>query len=807
MLCQFLWKKELEEEQAKELGLDNNQPPVVKNADGSSNKGGDGDDTVMDETTKDEATMGDDDVNNVQETAAAEPEKPQAPPLFENEESESDAYTEYNTKYCLNYVRTFFNHHLDDPWFRTHLSPLETYRVATKERKRSNTEAIELRKEILSSLEDMKKGVIPKKDPDCAEYLGAPKCNFVASCRLGVGTKPTSAAGHHHHHHHGGYNNYNNQHDYHHNDEQQQQQQHPEDITDMQHKVLEGEDRNRIERHAKSHLHSFIKSESCVKIMDVPPNVSDDQLLHTIAGHCGAGKEGIPTAVWSDSVCIPRHDNASMDPYHRTAYAIFGSREAKDAMFESLHKANEEANRGGGGRRKKGRNKESTSSLPRLLDLDIDCTDIYGRQEVDADGKGDAPTIVTLSGKKQKDVNTKLPTKRCTVFVSTSLLSSSQPVSVLSAAVSSRERIAQDKEDVTTISGILDEVREIEAGSRLNDLLHLLYPGNELRSVDDEDILDISIAYLRRVHLFSFYNGCTASSDVGNVLSFSHPVGTIHLRLRDADVVLAKWAEERDRADAMMAEERDKEDGGDAAEEKTPPLAGKDMLATRLNDSIARALEHVKVLAERGPTCLVNAETDEAARSIQSAEQFTRKDWIENHGVLDEDGRARCSFHFCRKLFKDKAFLHKHLLKKHSDQLRSECAKCHDGPMMEAWDRDQLRPVPPVLVDCGSKFGLVPSAVTGSDTPGVHDPEPELWKEEMERQAEEERKQREREAAARAAEEEMQRRREVANAGEKRKSNFVDPDDMVEEKVELSFENVAVAPPPKKKKKKKKSLL
>ena len=51
----------------------------------------------------------------------------------------------------------------------------------------------------------------------------------------------------------------------------------------------------------------------------------------------------------------------------------------------------------------------------------------------------------------------------------------------------------------------------------------------------------------------------------------------------------------------------------------------------------------------------------------------------------------------------------------------------------------------------------------------------------------------------------MMRRREQhasGNAEEKRKSNFVDPDDMVEEKVELSFENVKVAPPPKKKKKK-----
>ena len=155
--------------------------------------------------------------------------------------------------------------------------------------------------------------------------------------------------------------------------------------------------------------------------------------------------------------------------------------------------------------------------------------------------------------------------------------------------------------------------------------------------------------------------------------------------------------------------------------------------------------------------------------------------------------------------------MHKHLLKKHSDQLRAECAKCHDGPMMAAWDNDERRPVPPVLIDCGSKFGLVPTPVVGSDRPMATDPEPELWKAEQERLAEEERRYREREEAARAAEEERERRRKEmanANAGEKRKSNFVDPDDMVEEKVELSFENVeVVAPPPKKKKKKKKKSL
>jgi hypothetical protein len=93
--------------------------------------------------------------------------------------------------------------------------------------------------------------------------------------------------------------------------------------------------------------------------------------------------------------------------------------------------------------------------------------------------------------------------KRCTVHVSTSLLASSQPVSVLSAALSSRGRISRDKDDAGRISGMLDEVRGIEAGSRLADLLRLLNPGTELHPVDDEDVLDVSIAYLRRVHLRS----------------------------------------------------------------------------------------------------------------------------------------------------------------------------------------------------------------------------------------------------------------------------------------------------------------
>ena len=72
--------------------------------------------------------------------------------------------------------------------------------------------------------------------------------------------------------------------------------------------------------------------------------------------------------------------------------------------------------------------------------------------------------------------------KRCTVYVSTSLLASSQPMSVLSAALSSRLRISCNKDGAGRIAGMLDEVPGIEAGSRLTDLLRLLNPGTELHS-------------------------------------------------------------------------------------------------------------------------------------------------------------------------------------------------------------------------------------------------------------------------------------------------------------------------------------
>jgi hypothetical protein len=55
---------------------------------------------------------------------------------------------------------------------------------------------------------------------------------------------------------------------------------------------------------------------------------------------------------------------------------------------------------------------------------------------------------------------------------------------------------------------------------------------------------------------------------------------------------------------------------------------------------------------------------------IEHQESNVEEPWIQDHSMIDQDGHARCSFHFCKKkLFKDLKLLRKHLIKKHSDFL------------------------------------------------------------------------------------------------------------------------------------------
>ena len=288
------------------------------------------------------------------------------------------------------------------------------------------------------------------------------------------------------------------------------------------------------------------------------------------------------------------------------------------------------------------------------------------------------------------------------------------------------------------------------------------------------------------------------SSNLADVLEGTHPTSTIHLRLKNADDLLQKAREEND---DMYGDLQQNDEG-----------KGTDLLVMRLDDAIRKALDMAPEWASSD--FVMSPEADETAEEIREQETKAQQDWIHQHSMIDKDGRARCSFHFCRKLFKDGSFLRKHLLKKHSAYLKAEVAKCHDSYMMETWDAEEHRPVPPILVDCGTNFGLVASPVVGAQ-PTAHDPEPDLWKKEEDR-----RKRLEEEEARRQQSNMMNRRQNDGNGYEdgpppsvpppppRRSKTFVDVDDMKEEQVDLSFENVEVPVQPfKKKKRKKKKLL
>ncbi len=535
-------------------------------------------------------------------------------------------------------------------------------------------------------------------------------------------------------------------------------------------------------------------------------------------------------------------------------------------MIENLVRANLDANR----------HARDSRDTPKVLELDVDCTDPYGRYEIDADGRGgnmpldESTNVGNVSDLKQdgaggpsitgannnpKAVSTKLPLKRVTVFVATTPPVQNQQTVVLSAAVSSTKRILKDCRVAVIISKRLDAARgipsELSCQAVLMNLFPTLVDDNGAINEGDGDnaknkemianVLDVTIAYLRRVHLFTFYNGCTFSNNIGSVLGNSHPAGIVHLRLKGADEILKKAREENadmyddlsmgddDGNDDMRNKNQDdfnvKEDLNDdrtKGENTTHSTETKDMLVMRLDDSIEKILKIATVSMERSTPYIVNETVDALASEIESLEERAKREWIDNHSVVDGDGRARCSFHFCNKLFKDKNFLQKHLLKKHPEFLEAEKAKVHDSYMMDWWDKEICRPVPRVTIDCGPQFGLIVNPVKGGAHPTVNDPEPDLWREEQDRvrkREEEEERYRQKMAATESMEQNHRKNSESmgdggdsTNVAHTAASNFVDIDDMKDEKVELSFDNVNVVTLTtsgngKKKKKKKKKLL
>jgi hypothetical protein len=578
--------------------------------------------------------------------------------------SSDETYDDYRQKYCLGYIQAFFNQHMDDSWFRNRYSPLARKRCVIQHMERASMEAQRISR----------------------DFISAP-LQFVEQARLGSGTYRDSSVG-------------------------------------SKRKVSDSDKQS----NAVPISHVFSISDRVVKLTNVPPKVSEKQIMLALL-RCSDRNAQI--RIYSGSVT----GNETPKPLHRDAFCVFENADVKKEILLAIQMASV----------------ESTDHVPRKDDhksihLIVDCTDPFDRVEIEEETGGQHP--------------------RQSVSISMSEDVVSQKVVVLSAMLSSKSRICKDKESAIELARMLDVKHKIPREFALDTLL-------EPVKFDDEDILDVAIAYLRRVHLFSFYNGCVFTDNFADVLAGNHPSSTIHLRLKDADTFLKNNRQEVDNPDRAC-----------------------DLLVKRLDESIRKAQEICKSWVDHD--CIISPEVDADAAEIEALEKETERLWVQNHGIMDKDNRARCGFLFCRKLFKDMSFLVKHLYKKHLQYLHAEMAKCHDSFMMRAWDNEEIRPVPPIHVDCGDALGLIASRVIGAASPIAEDPEPILW-------------QKGQEQAKRSEERHPNRHRrendpEISPAITARRSTFVDVDDMKEEKVTLSFESVEVPVPVTRKKKKKRLL-
>lgn len=618
---------------------------------------------------------------------------------------EETPYEKYRRGYCLNYSRAFFNHHMDDTWFRSKYSPVVREHVAEVERERAIHEAKCILKD--ASVDSSGDSVHP----------------FIAGAKLGGGQKQT---------------------------------------------LLVPNQPNR-QATPKSHMFSWQQTgseEAAFVVSEIPSHVTNEQIILAMQNHCSYDDSSQVNLTVYGGTHIPLSGKHVLE----RKVIVVGRKPVLENMWKTMSALSSPS------KQHQHRNvprKDDAEEDP-VLSLLVDSTDPYGRTEYDDDGHGGAPPDNLPVGHKQSRVQVQRLSTRA------SNNSSRTPsTTVLSLTLSASTRHAGDQAAAEQIARALDSRRKIPDECSLRTVLEKLFTGD----TKIEDKLDVCIAYLRRVHLIAFYNACEQSaSSVTDVLTGDHAASTVHLRMQNADAII---------------------ETSTASASGPPDEATKDMLVERLEDSIEKAKLQATINldanVEDGGLCIPVPVVKEASE-IRTHEEKVEATWLEKHTKLDEDNRARCSFHFCRKLFKDTTFLHKHLLKKHGEFLVAEQAKCHDDAMMKAWDEAEDRPLPDILVECGNWFGFVAAPVQGK-VPDCVDPEPDLWKRESARKEDRDRLN----ENMRSRREEMRQQNNSNRGSELPTSSFMDVDDMQEEKVEVKFDNVEI--PVMKKKKKKRKLL
>jgi hypothetical protein len=228
----------------------------------------------------------------------------------------------------------------------------------------------------------------------------------------------------------------------------------------------------------------------------------------------------------------------------------------------------------------------------------------------------------------------------------------------------------------------------------------------------DRQKLDVTIAYLRRVHHYIYYAGVQCL-DMGDIMH-AHPALFCRPEPSTRDLEEEKARQEAAAAATSTAEaaaegSAGKEEGAakDAAAPSdengdkeapaasallpTPPPKAIGGWAAQLDEKVKAYLEELEPEAVAAKRAKDKALVDEIEAREETALDSTYANYGEKAG---DDGKHRCRL--CTKLFKAMDFVKKHIRNKHPELVVDKIAEVGETYMWEQYREDEQRPMPPI---------------------------------------------------------------------------------------------------------------
>jgi len=237
---------------------------------------------------------------NRNENSNSEPKDTEEEDMMDVEKPEKlteETYEKYKNEYCLDYIRSFFNSHLDDEWFKQQYSPLHRKNFAAQMRNRAHAEANSIKEEITKHGDE--------NNPNGAEL-------FVQDAKLGIGKKPTGTGAN--------------------NTKKRKKRSYSGADGDETNDI--SMENNILFRNPVPSSHILTGHAHCaLEISDVPPYVTDAQLSHAVAEHSSSP----PLRLCSTTVGFSGSGDSRTSQKHcnsllRTVWAIFVTEEAKVSL-------------------------------------------------------------------------------------------------------------------------------------------------------------------------------------------------------------------------------------------------------------------------------------------------------------------------------------------------------------------------------------------------------------------------------------------------------------------------------------------